>query len=70
MFDRTDIDYCVVINREEQYSIWPTDREIPGGWVRVGPSGTKAVCLEYVREVWRDITPKSLRQGASSDDRL
>ncbi len=53
--------YTVVINEEEQYSIWPADREIPAGWRSVGKSGLKAECLAYINEVWTDMRPKSLR---------
>ena len=54
--------YNVVINHEEQYSIWPVEREIPDGWKAVGKEGTKAECLEYIEEVWTDMRPLSLRK--------
>lgn len=54
--------YDVVRNAEEQYSIWPADREPPAGWRAVGKSGTKAECLAYVDEVWVDMRPLSLRR--------
>ena len=54
--------YRVVVNQEEQYSIWPADREIPKGWSDVGKSGTKNQCLEYIGEVWTDMRPLSLRK--------
>jgi MbtH protein len=53
--------YQVVMNQEEQYSIWAADREIPLGWTAVGKQGTKAECLAYIEEVWTDMRPKSLR---------
>jgi len=43
--------YTVVVNHEEQYSIWPADRELPLGWREAGKSGSKAECLEYIKEV-------------------
>lgn len=52
----------VVLNHEEQYSIWPVEREIPDGWKDAGKTGTKAECLEYINEVWTDMRPLSLRQ--------
>jgi MbtH protein len=52
----------VVVNHEEQYSIWPIDREPPNGWREVGKTGNKAECLEYIKEVWTDMRPLSLRQ--------
>jgi MbtH protein len=57
--DRT---YKVVINHEEQYSIWPADRDNPLGWHDVGKSGLKAECLAYINEVWTDMRPLSLRK--------
>ena len=54
--------YKVVVNHEEQYSIWPADRENAPGWRDAGKSGLKAECLAYVREVWTDMRPLSLRR--------
>jgi len=55
--------YNVVVNHEEQYSIWPIDREIPLGWRAVGTSGSKEICLKYIEEVWTDMRPLSLRKA-------
>jgi MbtH protein len=54
--------YTVVVNDEEQYSIWFADREIPSGWRAVGKTGPKAECLKYIGEVWTDMRPLSLRR--------
>ena len=54
--------YKVVFNHEEQYSIWPADRENPLGWLDAGKTGSKAECLAYIKEVWTDITPLSVRK--------
>jgi MbtH protein len=54
--------YKVVVNHEEQYSIWPADRENALGWNDAGKSGTKAECLAYIEEVLTDMRPLSLRQ--------
>jgi uncharacterized protein YbdZ (MbtH family) len=54
--------YKVVVNHEEQYSIWPADRETPLGWRDAGKSGPKAECLSYIEEVWTDMRPLSLRK--------
>ena len=54
--------YRVVVNHEEQYSIWPIDRENAPGWKEAGKSGTKAECLAYINEVWTDMRPLSLRK--------
>ncbi len=59
-FEDTQI-YKVVVNHEEQYSIWLVDKENPLGWKDVGKSGRKAECLEYIKEVWTDMRPLSLR---------
>jgi MbtH protein len=54
--------YKVVMNHEEQYSIWPADRENPLGWRDAGKSGPKPQCLAYIKEVWTDMRPLSLRK--------
>jgi MbtH protein len=54
--------YDVVVNHEEQYSIWPSHREKPLGWNFGGKTGTKAECLSYIAEVWTDMRPLSLRK--------
>ena len=53
--------YTVVVNHEEQYSVWPADREVAAGWRAIGKSGTKPDCLAYIKEVWPDQRPRSLR---------
>lgn len=54
--------YKVVVNHEEQYSIWPADRENPLGWKDVGHSGLKAECLAHIETIWQDMRPLSLRR--------
>ena len=54
--------YKVVVNQEEQYSIWPEDRDLPAGWRAEGCAGTKQECLDHIEEVWTDMRPLSLRQ--------
>jgi MbtH protein len=58
--------YKVVLNHEEQYSIWPADRENAPGWSDAGKSGSKAECLAYIEEVWTDMRPLSLRRKMES----
>jgi MbtH protein len=53
--------YKVVVNHEQQYSIYPADRANPLGWNNAGKTGPKADCLAYVKEVWTDMRPLSLR---------
>ncbi len=55
--------YKVMVNHEEQYSIWPADRENALGWRDAGKSGLKQECLEYIQEVWTDMRPLSLRKS-------
>lgn len=54
--------YKVVVNHEEQYSIWPADRELPLGWKEAGKQGLKAECLAHIKDVWTDMRPLSLRK--------
>jgi uncharacterized protein YbdZ (MbtH family) len=61
--DREDTTiYRVVMNHEEQYSIWPEYKDIPLGWNDVGKFGNKAECLAYIKDVWTDMRPLSLRK--------
>ncbi len=53
--------YKVVINHEEQYSIYPVNRDNPPGWIDVGIVGTKEECLDYIEKNWTDMRPKSIR---------
>jgi MbtH protein len=59
--------YKVVINHEEQYSIWPADQENAPGWADEGTSGTKQECLAHIEEVWVDMRPLSLRKRMAAD---
>ena len=60
--------YTAVVNHEEQYSIWPADRALPAGWREAGKKGPKAECLEYIKTVWTDMRPLSLRQKMDGPD--
>ena len=64
-----DISYQVLINDEEQYSLWPADHEVPAGWRPVGKEGSKQECMAYVDEVWTDMRPRSLREQMAADTR-
>jgi MbtH protein len=63
MFDDETADYFVVINDEEQYSIWPARREddLPAGWATVGDARSREEALTHIEQVWTDMRPKSLR---------
>lgn len=54
--------YKVVVNLEEQYSIWPVEKGNPVGWNDAGKSGSKEECLEHIKQVWADMRPLSLRK--------
>jgi len=56
-------EYQVLVNTEEQYSLWLAGQAIPNGWRQVGPKGQKQVCLDYVKEVWTDMRPLSVRKA-------
>lgn len=60
--------YLVVVNHEEQYSIWLEGRELPLGWKSTGKSGTKEECLSYIAEVWTDMRPLSVRASTRTPD--
>jgi len=55
--------YKAVVNDEEQYSIWPDDRDLPSGWRETGKSGTEDECLGCIEQVWTDMRPLSLRRS-------
>ncbi len=60
--------YWVVVNDEEQYSIWLADQPPPAGWRSVGAERSKADCLAYIETVWTDMRPASLRRSAGSPE--
>lgn len=64
-----EIRYVVVVNHEEQYSIWPADRGLPAGWEQVGEPGPRQECLDRIEELWTDMRPKSLRERMCAADR-
>ena len=61
--------YKVVLNHEEQYSIWPADRENALGWRDAGKVGTRQECLDYIKDVWTDMRPQSLRKAMEEQQR-
>ena len=58
--------FAVVVNDEEQYSVWPEGKEIPAGWREEGTVGTRPECLEHIEAVWTDLRPRSLRERAAT----
>ena len=65
----SDKDWLVVMNHEEQYSIWPADREMPLGWRAEGKRGTREECLDHIEKVWTDMRPKSVREAMEKEGR-
>lgn len=63
MFNQSDVTFTIVLNPEEQYSIWPTSKSIPPGWYAIGFEGTKEVCLDEISKLWKDMRPKSLKES-------
>jgi MbtH protein len=68
IFDDETRQFKVVLNHEEQYSIWPSERPNPPGWRDAGKVGKKQECLEYIKEVWTDMRPLSLRKRMERQD--
>jgi MbtH protein len=60
--DEDTREYIVVVNDEEQYSIWLADLPVPNGWREVGKRGSRAACLDHIEQVWTDMRPLSLRR--------
>jgi MbtH protein len=65
--DQEDSVYTVVINSEEQYSIWPESKPVPAGWRETGKTGDKKDCLEWIKEVWTDMRPLSVRRAMENE---
>lgn len=64
-----DTIYNAVVNDEEQYSIWPADRELPLGWREAGCRGTRPEVLAFIEQVWTDMRPRSLREKMAQLER-
>lgn len=59
--------YVVIVNGEQQYSLWPGWRAVPEGWTVTGPRGSRAACLQYIEATWTDMRPKSLADRMDRD---
>ena len=66
-FDNEDGEFLVLVNDEDQHSLWPTIAEVPAGWRVVFGPQTRQACLDYVEENWTDMRPKSLREAMAAD---
>ncbi|WP_079169033.1 MbtH family NRPS accessory protein [Streptomyces sp. CC210A] len=70
MFDNENTQYLVVVNGEEQYSIWPAGRDLPDGWTSVGDPRLRQECLDHIESVWTDMRPKSVREALENSGSL
>ncbi len=66
-FDDESGDFFVVVNDEDQHSLWPVFVEVPAGWRVVFGAAGRAECLGYVERNWTDLRPKSLREAMAAD---
>jgi MbtH protein len=66
-FDDEKGRFHVVVNDEDQHSLWPVFAEVPAGWRAVFGEASRAECLEYVEQNWTDMRPKSLREAMAAD---
>ena len=66
-FDDEEGRFFVVVNDEEQHSLWPAFAEVPAGWRVVFGEASRAECLEYVERNWTDLRPRSLREAMAAD---
>lgn len=66
-FDDPDGEFLVLINDEEQYSLWPSFTDVPDGWTVAKPAAARQACLDYIEEHWTDMRPRSLREAMESE---
>jgi MbtH protein len=66
-FEDESAEYLVLVNHEGQYSLWPTFKEVPGGWSAIGPRGKRDICLSWIKENWTDMRPLSLVRQMEND---
>ncbi|MEV7244746.1 MULTISPECIES: MbtH family protein [unclassified Streptomyces] len=66
-FDDESGRFFVLVNDEEQYSLWPAFAEIPEGWRVVFGEEGRAECLDFVEKNWTDMRPRSLRVAMEAD---
>jgi MbtH protein len=66
--DKDSTIYKVVVNDEEQYSIWPAERANALGWSDAGKTGARSECLAYIDQAWTDMRPLSVRRRMPPTD--
>lgn len=67
-FDDDDGEFIVLVNDENQHSLWPTFRDAPAGWRTVGPRGKRQECLDWIEANWTDMRPQSLIDSMAAAD--
>jgi uncharacterized protein YbdZ (MbtH family) len=68
-FDDESGSFLVLVNDEEQHSLWPTFADVPDGWRVVYGEADRAACLDYIEREWTDIRPKTLRDRLAEGQR-
>ncbi len=68
-FEDEDGTYLVLINDEEQYSLWPAFAEVPAGWNVALAEGTRKACIDFIEENWTDMRPKSLIDAMQQNEK-
>ncbi len=68
-FDNEDGIFLVLVNHENQHSLWPADIAVPGGWIIAHEADTRAACLDYVAQHWTDLRPASLIPASQAGSR-
>ncbi|MFD7406593.1 MbtH family protein [Streptomyces sp. NPDC059866] len=66
-FENPDAAYMVLVNDENQHSLWPVAVDVPAGWTVAHPSDTREACLRFIEENWTDMRPRSLAQRMASN---
>jgi MbtH protein len=69
-FEDDNAEFLILVNHEEQYSLWPAFREVPEGWRVTGPTGKRKECLAWIEENWTDMRPRSLRDAMARDQEM
>lgn len=60
LFEQQDTVFVVLTNQQNQHSLWPKFKTVPGGWQAVGVEGNKQTCVDYIEKEWADMRPKTL----------
>lgn len=62
-FEDDDARYLVLVNHEDQYSLWPASIDVPAGWRTAHPEDTRQACLDHIEATWTDMRPRSLAEA-------